>query len=207
MAALIQAGNPRRLFQNAAAVLRLGVDQVRNLALPHQRGRLRPGRGIGEQHLHVPRPHIPGIGLVGRSGIAGDPPHDLDLILIVEAGRGQTIRIVDDDRDFGEIARAARGGTGKDHVFHAAAAHRRGPVFAHDPPQGLKQVRLAAAIGADHACQPLVDHQIRGVDEAFEPVEPKSRKAHCAACSVDSPWGGMVAPRGRRVNQDALHMA
>ena len=187
MAALIQAGNARRLFQNAAAILGLGVDQFGNLALPHQRGRLRAGRGIGKEHLHVARPHVLGIGLVGRSGIARDPPHDLDLVLIVEAGRGQTVGIVDDDRHFGEIARAPGGRAGKDHVFHAAAAHRRGPVFAHDPAQGFQQVRLAAAIGADHAGQPLVDHQIRGVDEAFETIEPKSRKAHCAACSVDSP--------------------
>ena len=41
----------------------------------------------------------------------------------------------------------------EDHVVHAVAAHRRRAVLAHHPAQRLEQVRLAAAVRADHAGQ------------------------------------------------------
>ena len=41
MAALIEARDARRLFQNATARFRLGVDQLRDLTLPHERWRMR----------------------------------------------------------------------------------------------------------------------------------------------------------------------
>jgi hypothetical protein len=145
---------------------------------------------IGEQHLHIARPHVPRIGLVGRPRIAGDAAHDLDLVLIVEAAGRQTVGIVDDQRDLGEMPRGPRGGTGKDHILHLAAAHGGGAVFAHHPAHRLQQVRLAAAIGSDHACQPLMDHQIRGVDKGFEPVQPQLREPHrCPSTRMPS-WSG-----------------
>jgi hypothetical protein len=49
------------------------------------------------------------------------------------------------------------------------AAHRGGPVFAHHPAQRLEQVRLAAAIRADHPGQAGRDHQIGRIDEAVQP--------------------------------------
>ncbi len=139
---------------------------------------MRAGRGVGEQHLHIARPHLPGVAAVGRSGVAGDPPHDLDLVGVVEPGGGEPVGIVDDQRHLGEMPRATAGGTVEDHIFHPAAPHRRGAVFAHHPAERLQKVRLAATIRPDHAGQPLMDHQIRGVDEAFEAVEAKAGQAH-----------------------------
>ena len=40
---LVEAGNPCCFLKNAAAVLWLGVDQLADLALPHERGGMRPG--------------------------------------------------------------------------------------------------------------------------------------------------------------------
>ena len=65
MAAGVQARNPGRLFQHAAARLGFGVDEFRNLPLPHQGRAMRAGRGIGKQHLHVTRPHVFGVQLIG----------------------------------------------------------------------------------------------------------------------------------------------
>ena len=174
MPALVETGNPRRLFQDTAAVLRLGVDQLRDLPLPHQRGRMGAGRGIGEQHLDVARPHVLGVGLVGRPCVAGDAADDLQRVLIVEARRREAFGIVDGQRHLGKVPRRAAGGAGEDHVLHPAAAHGRGAVFAHHPAQRLKQVRLAATVRAHNAGQPLMDDQIRGVDEAFEAVQTQA---------------------------------
>ena len=174
VAALIQTRYPRRLFQNPPPVLRLGIDQLGNLPLPHQGRRMRPGRGIGEQHLHIARPYLFGIGLVGRPGIAGDAPHNLQLVLIIEPRRRQPFAIVDGDRHFGKVARRPCGRPGKDHILHPVAAHRGGAVFPHHPAQSLQKIRLAAAVRPDHAGQPLVDDDIRGVDKALEAVETQA---------------------------------
>ena len=77
VAALVKTGNPRRLFQNPAARLGLGVDQLRYLPLPHQRRRMRPGRGVRKQHLHVAGTHFLAVDAIGAAGIAGDAAGDV----------------------------------------------------------------------------------------------------------------------------------
>ena len=53
VAAGVQAGDAGRLFEQRAARLRLGLDQLADAALPDHRGRARAGRLVGEQQLHV----------------------------------------------------------------------------------------------------------------------------------------------------------
>ena len=86
--------------------------------------------------------------------------------------------VVDDQRNFGKMPRPAPTRAVEDHIFHAAAAHGRGAVFAHHPTQCFKQVRFAAPIGADNTGQPLHDHKIGGIDKAFKPVQAQPCQAH-----------------------------
>ena len=58
VAAGMQAGNAGGLFQHAAALLGLGLDDFADAALMHQRRRARAGGGVGEQDLHVARAHF-----------------------------------------------------------------------------------------------------------------------------------------------------
>ena len=178
MAAGIQTTDPGRLFQNPPPRFRFGVDQFRDLALPHKGRAVAAGRGIGKQHLHIAGTHILGVDLVGAACVAGDSAHNFDRVRIVEAAGRKAILVVDHDADFGKMTRAACGGPGKDHILHPATAHRRRAVFAHDPAQRLQKIGLAAAIGANNTSQPLMDHQIRGVDKAFEAVKPEAVKTH-----------------------------
>ena len=171
MAALIKTRDPRRLFQDPAARLWLGVDQFRDLPLPHQRRGLRPGGGVREQHLDVARAHILGVHLVRRSDVAGDPAHDVDLVTVVKARRRQPFGVVDAQRDLGEIPRRATCGPGKDHVFHPAAAHRGRAIFAHHPTERLQQVGLATAVRPHDTGQPVVDHELCRIDKALEARE------------------------------------
>ena len=185
---LIQAGNPGGFFQNAAAVFRLGVDQFGNLPLPHQRRGMRPGRGIGEQHLHVTRPHVLGVDLIGTANVTSDPPHDFKLIVIVEPCRGQAVGIVDDQRHLGIIAGRTGRGTGKNHVLHPATAHGGGAVFAHHPAQRFQQVRLATAIRPHDPGQPLFDQKVRRVHEAFEAGQSEFREIQRRSDPVIPSW-------------------
>jgi hypothetical protein len=162
---LVEPRDPGGILQHAAAVLGLGVDEFRDLPLPHKRRGMRPGGRVGEQHLHVPGAHVLAVQLVGAARVAGDAADDVDVIGVVEPGGRETLGIVDLDMDLGEVPGGTRGGPGEDHVLHPVAAHGGGTVFAHHPAQRLQQVRLAAPVGAHDAGQPLGDHEVRGIDE------------------------------------------
>ncbi|EKD59934.1 MAG: hypothetical protein ACD_54C01042G0003 [uncultured bacterium] len=120
----IKPRDPGGFFQNTPPRFRLGVDQFRNLPLPHQGGRMRSGGGIGKQHLHIAGAHVFGVQLIGRPGIAGDPPGDFDQVGIVEAAGGKPVRVVHHQGDFGKMPRATGGGAVEDHILHPATAHR-----------------------------------------------------------------------------------
>ena len=64
-------------FQNTAAVLRLGGNQLRDLTLAHQGRGIGPGRGIGKQELNITRPNLAIIDLIGRARTPVDAPHHL----------------------------------------------------------------------------------------------------------------------------------
>ena len=186
MAARIEARDPGGFFQNAPPRLWLGRNQLRDLALPHQRRAMRPGRGIGEQHLHIARAHFLAVNAVNTARVAGDAAHDVQRVGVIERRRGQPVGIVDLQGDFSVMARTAAVGACEDHIVHARAAHGAGTILAHHPAQRFQQVRLAATIGADHAGQPRMDRQIRLVNKAFEAIEAQARKLHV---------GPLVMPR------------
>ena len=63
--------------------------------------------------------------------------------------------------NFGPIALWAILGAGKDDIFHAATAQGLGGSCPHHPAQGFQEVGFATAIGADNACQPFANLEIR----------------------------------------------
>ena len=167
-AACAQSGDSGGFFQNAAAVFRLGVDQLADLALTDKGGRVRARARIGEQQLDVLGADFLVIDLVVRTLAARDPADDFEHVMVVEPRGRALVGIVDDQGDFGVIAGRAAVGAGEDHVFHAAATQgfRRGG--AHHPAQGFKQVGFTAAVRTDNAGQPGVDPQLGRVNKRFE---------------------------------------
>ena len=178
VAAGMQAGNAGGLFQHAPALLRLGLNDLADAALVHQRRRARAGRGVGEQDLHVARAHFLAVDAVGGAGLALDTARDLERFLVVEGGRRRAIRIVDHHRHFGVVARRAVVGAGKDHLVHRGRAHGFERGFAHHPAQRFDQVGFAAAVRPDHAGQARLDQEIRRLDERFETKQPQPRELH-----------------------------
>ncbi len=83
--ARMQAGDAGGFFQHAAALLGLGLDDLADPALVHQRRRARAGRGIGEQDLHVAGAHLAAVDAVDRAGLALDAAGDVRSWLSLNA--------------------------------------------------------------------------------------------------------------------------
>ena len=176
----VQAGDAGGVLQDAAALLGLGVDELADLALPHQRRRARTRRSILEQDAHIAGAHLPPVDAEGRARLALDAPRHLQRVMRVELGRRLAAGVVDEDGDFRRIARRPRLGAGKDHVVHGGRAHALVRGLAHHPAQRLEQVRLAAAVGADDAGQPLLDHELGRLHERLEAQQPQPVDVHSA---------------------------
>ena len=125
------------------------------------------GRGIGEQQRHVLGADVAPVDPVGRTRSALDPAGNFAFAF----GPSSSLSALEQDRDFGEIARRSRGSAGEDNVVHPAAAKRLGTAFAHHPADGFKKVGFAATVRADHSGQPGLDAKLRRLDEAFEAAE------------------------------------
>jgi len=119
VAARMQPGNAGRFFENQAARLRLGGDDLADLALAHHRRRARAGGGVGEQQLHIAGAHFAAVDAIGGARFAFDAARDLDRFGVVEGGGRASVRVVEDEADLGEVARGALAGAREDHVVHA----------------------------------------------------------------------------------------
>jgi len=104
MAAGVKAGDACGIFQHAAALFGLCLNDLADLALVHQRRRARAGGGIGEQDLHVTGAHITAIDAIDRARIALDPARDFQNLAVVHGRRRRAVGIVDRHHDFGVVA-------------------------------------------------------------------------------------------------------
>ncbi|MND89915.1 hypothetical protein D3C80_819900 [compost metagenome] len=174
----VQTGHAASLFQNPAAVLRLGGDQFGNLALTHQGRAVGPGRGVGEQQLDVAGADLLAVDAIGRALTPVDAARHLQHRAVGKGLGRALLGVVDGQDDFGVAARRTARGAGEDDVVHALAAHGLGRVGAHDPAQAFQHVGLAAAVRPDHPGQAGLDLNFRRVDEGFEADELQSLELH-----------------------------
>jgi hypothetical protein len=174
----MQAGDAGGLLQNAAAGLGLGVDDLGNLALAHQRRRARAAGGVGEQNLHVAGAHFRAVDAVVRARLALDAARDLQRIGVVELGRRAAVGVVEGERHLGHVAGRPRGSAAEDDVVHGGGAHVAGRAFAHRPAQRLEQIRLAAAVGSDDAGETGLDQQLGRLHERLEARQSEPGEHH-----------------------------
>ena len=128
---------------------------------------------------------------------------------IVEGSRRAAVGIVEQEPDFGDVARRAPAGAGEDHVLHARAAHVLERAFAHHPAQGLDEVRLAAAVRPDDAGQARLDPKFGGVAEALEAGQAEALEFHrrgpsAGEASASSPAD---APSSRHPSRSRITIA
>jgi hypothetical protein len=169
--ARMQTRDARGLLEQRPAVGRLGVDEGADPALADQRRRMGAGRGIREQQLDIAGAHVMPVDAVAGAAAALDAAADLEFVVVVEVGRNLAIEVLEQQDNLGNVARRPRRAAAEDDVLHFAAAHGLGRGLAHGPAQGLHQVRLAAAVGADDPGQAGIDQQFGRIDEGLEAGE------------------------------------
>jgi len=196
--AAVQTGDAGGILQNPAALLGLGVDQLADLALAHEGWRAGARGGILKQDAHVARARFPAVDTVGRACLALDAARDFQRVAGVELGGRRARLVVDEDRHLGHVARRARGGAVEDHVVHGGRAHAFVRGLAHHPAQSFEQVGLAAAVGADHAGQALLDYQLGRLDEGLEAHEPEAVDVHGRPIPSDEPDSPELTRRSGR---------
>jgi hypothetical protein len=174
----VEAGDARGFLEDQAARLGLSGNDLANLALAHERGRASAGRSVGEQELHIARPHFLAVDAVGRTVVALDPPRDLDRLGIIERGGRAAVGIAEHEPDFGVVARGPSARAREDHVLHAGGAHVLIRTLAHHPAQGFDQVRLAAAIRPDDAGEAGLDLELGAIAEALEAGQAQALEFH-----------------------------
>ncbi len=172
MTAAVKPGDARRVFENAAALLRLGGDELADLALLHQRLATRAGGCVGEQDLHVLRAHFLAVHLVDGARLALDAARNFENIRVVEGGRRGALRIVDGDHHLGHVPRGPLVGARENHVVHRRSAHGLVGGFAHHPAQRFEQIGFAAAVRTDDAREPGTDQKLGRLHEGFEAQKP-----------------------------------
>jgi hypothetical protein len=180
----MKPGDAGGIFQHAAALFGLGLDDLADLALVDQRRRTRAGGGVGKQDLHVAGAHVAAVDAIGRTRLALDAPGNFQHLAVIDGGRRGTVGVVDRHHHFGMVARRTVAGTGEDHRVHVGGAQRFVRGLAHRPAQRLDQIRFAAAVRSDHAGQAGFDHEVGGFNERFETMEAKAREFHELRISV-----------------------
>src|SRR5262245_63394954 len=83
----VQARNARSILENAPALLRLGVDELADLPLPHKRRRQGASSRVLKTDAHVARPRLATIDAIGGTRFALDAPRHLNDLSACELGR------------------------------------------------------------------------------------------------------------------------
>ncbi len=172
LAVLQDAGG---LLDERPAVLRAGVQHLVELALADDDVHLAADAGVRQQLLDVEQ--AAGVAVDGVLALAA-PEHqaaDRDLGVVDREG---PVGVVDGERDLGAAQRGTRGGAGEDDVLHLAAAQGLGAVLAHDPGQGVDDVGLAGAVGADDGGDARLEAQGGRRGEGLETAQGEGLQVH-----------------------------
>ena len=142
--ALAVLGDPCRLLDVGAPVLRAGGQHFLELALPDHGVERTPDPGLRKQLLHVEEPDDLAADPVLALARAEDRAADLDL---GHRDRDEPRRVVDHELDLGHPERGPLRAAGEDHVGHLTAAERSRSLLAEHPADRIDEVRLARAVG------------------------------------------------------------
>ena len=163
------------LLEDGAAVFRAAVEQEGGLPLLHDGVGAPADAGVHEEIVDVLEAAGGPVDQVLGLAVAEDAPGDPDLVplhaeLLLALGKGH--------RDLGHVVGLAGVGAAEDDIRHFTAAQGLCRLFAKHPADGVQDVRLAAAVGADDGGHSTVEAQggLRG--EGFESDQFEGLKKH-----------------------------
>ena len=177
---LLVLRDARRLFKIGAQGVRLGFHQFGDHALLDDRIAARAEAGAEEDVGDVSAPATDAVQRVDGLRIAADLAADGDFRIGRELAADAPIAVVEDQLDGGEGGGLARRGTVEDDIGERFAAQLAGGAFAHHPTNGVDDVRLSAAVGADHRIAVARQNNRRRIHEGLEPNEFDFFESHSA---------------------------
>ena len=178
--ALAVLEDPRRLLDGAALLRGCAQDRV-ELALTDDDVHLAADTAVGQQFLDVEESAGRSVDRVVGAAVAEHGPGDRHLGVV---DRQRTIGVVDGQADL----RATEGRTAcrarEDDVLHLAAAQALGALLPHDPGEGIDDIGLAGAVGADDAGDARLEAHRRRRREGLEALEGQCLDVHGCPCLV-----------------------
>ena len=173
--ALAELEHAGGLLDDRPAILGPGVEHGVDLALADDDVLLAADAGVGQQLLDVEQAARHAVDGVLAVAAAEQRAPDGDL---GELDRQDAGGVVDREADLGAAERRAARRAGEDDVVHLLAAHGRRRLGAEHPGDGVDDVRLARAVGADDDGDAGLQLQRRGVGERLEALEGQRSQEH-----------------------------
>ena len=171
-------------FDEAPAVLRSRVQHAVQLALADDDVHLPAKSRIGQQLLDVQQAARRTVD--GVLGAAGAEQGARNGDFAVFDGK-RVVGVVDGERHVCPAQGRPAGRAGEDDVFHFAATQGLGPLFAHDPRQGVNDVGLAGAVGPHHRGDSQLEVERRGRRKRLEPADGQTLQ-------MQGGWFSWMAP-------------
>jgi hypothetical protein len=177
--------HPGRLLDEHAALLGAGLDDAVDVVLGDH-GVAGLGEPGGSEHaLQVAQADPAAVEPVLAVAVAHHPALDGHLGLV----HGQpAVLVVEGEHHLGHPHRRLALAAGVDHLVHAGAAQLAGVGLAERPADGVDQVALAAAVGADHGGDAGFEVDLAAPGEGLEAGQRDTAKPHRG----DSPVRGAV---------------
>ena len=173
--------DPGGLLDEAAAVIGRGGEDLVEPPLADDDVHLAAQARVAQQLLDVQEAADGAVDLVLRAAPAEEGAGDGDLGVVDRQG---AVGVVDGQGDLGPAQRRARAGPGEDDVGHGPAAQVLGPLLAHDPGQGVHDIGLARAVGADDGGDARLQAQGRRRGEGLEALDRQRLEVHEATISA-----------------------
>ena len=163
--AVAEARDARRLLEDFAPVGALGGYDLGDSALADNGIAVPAEAGVHQQGVEILEAHALAVYIIFAlpAAVVAAGEHDLVIVEIEDASG-----VVQDQRDLRVAQGAALFGAAEDDILHLAAAQGLGALLAHDPEDGIGDVRFARAVGPDDGGDVLFKAQARLVREGLE---------------------------------------
>ena len=177
-------GDPRGFFEEGPELLGARFDETADRPLLDDRVVVRAQAGPQKDPDDVASAAGTAVQAVVRDAVATHRAPDGDLGVARVFAPQRPVAVVKNELDEGRHARLAPGGAVEDDIRHRGSAQCLGGTLAHDPADGVDEVRFARPVRArdgDHT-RPQVEG--RRVGEGLEASESDGQKAHGVAAGV-----------------------
>ena len=142
--------------------------------------------GVREKLLNIHETNSVVINLVLARTVTKHPTGYRDLAVV---NWESTVAIVDRQGDFSTSKGCFGRSSGKDDVFHFAAAENLCPLLPHHPSERIEYIRLPGAVRTDNGTNSGFESESRCRSKGLETFEGQTLEIH----EVDSTWFGQGA--------------